>query len=209
MARSTNNTRYSRYKTYAQGVIYHIYNRGNGQQNIFLEEADYNFYLNRLAKYLKKQNVSLICYVLMPNHVHLAVKQETSTPVFKLISSLHTSYSMYFNKKYKRVGHLFQDRFKQTIVESDEQLLYLTKYLHLNPVYAGFSKDPKGYLWSSYHEYIGPSPLPLCQREIIIGLIGEIDSQNSNFQKRYVEFCEADIPEDKQEFLEEIAMETS
>lgn len=209
MSRISNNKRYARSKFYSQNTIYHIYNRGNDKQNIFLDELDYKFYINRLIRCLKQHHISLICYVLMPNHIHLVVKQESEVPVYKLISSLHTSYSMYFNKKYKHIGHLFQDRFKQVIVETDEQMLYLTKYVHLNPVYAGLVKHPNEYVWSSYHEFVGILPLPICQRELVIRLIGTIDSTGSNFQKKYIDFCETEFPEDKLEILKEIAIETS
>src|SRR3989338_8715192 len=117
MSRITNQTRFARYKHYAKGVYYHIYNRGNGKQDIFRSKEDYLFYIKRLEQGIQKYNVELIAYVLMPNHVHLVARQKTDIPIHKFMSSLHTSYSMYFNKKYKLVGHLFQDRFKQVIVE--------------------------------------------------------------------------------------------
>lgn len=204
MGKITNTTRYARYKFYSQGALYHIYNRGNGKQDIFREEADYQFYLNRLKKYLEKHDVSLICYALIPNHVHLVVKQETAIPIYKLISSLHTSYSIYFNKKYNHIGHLFQDRFKQVIIESDEQLLYLTKYVHLNPVEAELVKNPQEYAWSSYREYMGIDPSPLCKKEIIINLL---DSKDGNFPKKYAEFCNSPFSDKEADTLEQLILE--
>ncbi|MFH1536209.1 MAG: transposase [Patescibacteria group bacterium] len=204
MSKISTNSRYSRYKTYHQGAIYHIYNRGNGKQDIFLDDNDYRFYLNRLAENIKKYNISLICYALMPNHIHLVVKQNTKTPIYKLISSLHTSYSMYFNKKYKHTGHLFQDRFKQVLVETDEQLLHLSRYIHLNPLNSGFAKDPLKYFWSSYQDFIGTNPLSICNKEIIINLLS---GENGNFPVQYTEFCKGQITNKDGEIVEQIVIE--
>ena len=208
MARITSNTRYSRYKQYAKGLIYHIYNRGNGKQNIFLEENDYRFYLNRLREALLKHDASLVCYALMPNHIHLVVKQENDIPIHKFISSLHTSYSMFFNKKSHRYGHLFQDRFKQVIVETDEQLLQLSKYVHLNPVAAGLAEKPWKYFWSSYQEVMGANPLSLCQKEILIdSMVSLTGIDKEDFTRKYAEFCLASPTEKEIELLTDFAIE--
>lgn len=209
MAKTTNNSRYSRYKQYFQGAIYHIYNRGNEKQDIFVEENDYRFYLKRLAQDLKKHHVLLVCYVLMPNHLHLVVKQETEEPIFKFISSLHTSYSMYFNKKYKHTGHLFQDRFKQVLVESDEQLVHLSRYVHLNPVNAGLAEKPWKYFWSSYQEVMGNNPLSLCQNNILVGsLMALTGIEKEDFTREYALFCQAQISEKETRIMKELAIET-
>ncbi len=205
MARTSDNTRYSRYKSYAKDTYYHIYNRGNGKQNIFHAKEDYLFYIDRLEKAIKKYDVELICYILMPNHVHLVARQKTDTPIHKFISSLHTSYSMYFNKKHQHVGHLFQDRFKQVIVQSDQQLLYLTKYIHRNPVEAGMSATPAEYPWSSYHEYTRILPWVLCNKDIIVGILG---AHAETFSLRYSEFCKNGISDKEKPHIEELALET-
>ncbi len=205
MARTSNRSRYARYKQYAQGVIYHIYNRGNGKKDIFMEDADYKFYLNRLGMYVKKHNVSLLCYVLMPNHIHLVVKQETPIPIHKFISSIHTSYGMYFNKKHNQTGHLFQDRFKQVIVETDEQFIHLTRYIHQNPLHAGLTKSLDAYFWSSYHEFLRNIPQPLCNKELIAGLL---TSKPELFSSSYEKFCNESLEEKDAVFLDQLALET-
>lgn len=159
----------SKYKISAPNTIYHIYNRGNNKQNIFRIDADYGFYLKRLKQSLEKRNFDLICYCLMPNHVHLVVRQLSDVPPAKFLSSLHTSYSMVFNKKYEQVGHLFQDRYKQKIIETDEYLKSLIAYVHLNPVEAGLCKLPKEYKWSSYLEYAFLGRKGLCNHDLING----------------------------------------
>lgn len=208
MARTTNNRQHSRYKQYAKGVIYHVYNRGNGKQNIFNEENDYRYYLNKLKENLKKHNVSLVCYVLMPNHIHLVVKQETEKPIYKLISSLHTSYSIYFNKKYNHSGHLFQDRFKQVVIDSDEQLYYLSKYIHLNPITAGLAHEPWKYFWSSYQELMGSNPLSICNKGILINsMIAITNKEKEEFTREYALFCRNEVNDKENELLEQIVIE--
>lgn len=157
----------SKYKESAVGTYYHLYNRGNQKKPIFIEKNDYSYYLHRLRLAIKKFDFSLICYCLMPNHVHLIVKQNNIIPPSKLISSIHTSYAMVFNKKYKSVGHLFQDRFKQKIISDDQYMINLIAYIHLNPVLSKICKNPTDYLWSSYKEYAGLSKYPSCDHHLI------------------------------------------
>ena len=169
----------SKYKKSAQGTCYHLYNRGNNKRKIFINDNDYKFYLNRLERVCKKYNFALISYCLMPNHVHLIVKQEGSFSPSKFISSLHTSYSMMFNKKYNLVGHLFQDRFKQKIISDDRYMKNLIIYIHYNPVKDKICNLPKEYRWSSYLEYIKGKFLEnnsgICKHELIekYGLKGQ------------------------------------
>jgi len=163
------------------GGYYHVYNRGNRQENIFLEEADYIGYLERLRKYKKEHKISVICYCLMPNHIHLLVRQNSKIPVYKFILPLHTSYSMYFNRKYDKVGHLFQGRFRQKPVTDNEYLSYLSSYIHLNPFIDGLVKKLENYRWSSYPDYIGLREGTLCDKKPIL------DDQSLNEYRRITE----------------------
>jgi len=161
-------TAFEKYKTSYKGGCFHVYSRGNNKQNIFLEETDYIGYLERLRRYKEERKISVLCYCLMPNHVHLLFKQDSKTPISKLMSSLHTSYSMYFNKKYDRVGHVFQGRFKQKEVDKDEYLLQLSSYIHLNPIKDNLVKELNDYQWSSYPDYIGIREGTLCDKELVL-----------------------------------------
>lgn len=143
----------SRYKISAPGTVYHLYNRGNHKQEIFQQTEDYQMYRGLFTKYCKNTDFSIIAYCLMPNHVHLLVRQNRDSSPAKLISRLHTSYVMYYNKKYGKVGHLFQDRYKQKILSDQDYLLTLVCYIHLNPVKDKLSLLPENYRWSSYIEY--------------------------------------------------------
>ncbi|MEK7171235.1 MAG: transposase [Patescibacteria group bacterium] len=149
----------SKYKESALGASYHLYNRGNGKQIIFFGDEDRRLYLGLLRKFAIETGFLVIAYCLMPNHVHLLVRQRGQDGPSKLISRLHTSYSMYFNKKFGKVGHLFQGRYKQKIVADDNYLVCLLSYIHLNPVKDQLTLKPESYEWSSYGEY----------RSIIVG----------------------------------------
>ena len=150
------------------GGYYHVYNRGNHQENIFLDEADYVGYLERLRKYKEEYKISLICYCLMPNHIHLLVRQDSKIPVYKFILPFHTSYSMYFNRKHNKIGHLFQGRFRQKPVTANEYLSYLSSYIHLNPFVHGLIDKLEDYQWSSYPDYIGLREGTLCDKKPIL-----------------------------------------
>ena len=151
-----------------QGGHYHICNRGNRKQDIFLEEEDYLSYLKKVREYKEKYKISVLCYCLMPNHFHLLIKQNSDIPLYKFMHALNTSYSMNFNRKYNKVGHLFQGKHKLKEVDKDEYLLQLSSYIHLNPTKDGLIKKLEEYQWSSYLDYIGLREGTLCDKELVL-----------------------------------------
>ena len=177
------------YKKFAPNNYYHVYNRGNGKMNIFRDTKDLNFFLFRLKEDVAPEKIpplqreipsprgyyrrplppnsfSVISYCLMPNHFHILIKQLTDVPVSKLIGKICTSYSKYFNKKYNRVGSLFQDQFRSVLVDDNSYLVWLSAYIHQNPKVAGIVAKPEEYKWSSCSEFIkGDSGF--CGKEII------------------------------------------
>lgn len=112
--------------------------------------------------------IEIICYCLMPNHFHLLIKQLNDGGITEFIAKLSNSYTKYFNTKNRRVGPLLQGEFKSVLIESNEQLLHLSRYIHLNPLVSGFVDDLKEYPWSSYLEYIGLNTQQICSKEIIL-----------------------------------------
>ena len=143
-----------------------------GRRAIFLDEDDYRFYLTKLAHAQKQYDIRILAYCLMPNHVHLLVQQLGEGRVGKLISSVHTSYAKRFNGKYRRVGHIFQGRFRQVIIQRDVYLRYLVAYIHLNPVAAKLVAHPKEYPWSSWHAYVQRKKDAVCQPGPILKIFG-------------------------------------
>jgi putative transposase len=168
-------------KTYAKDAYYHVYNRGVEKRKIFLDEQDHKLFLHLLKIYLSPledgkplpatrsnlvrlrpaqsigDEVKLIAYCLMPNHFHLLLKQQSRVGMTKLMRKLATTHAMYFNEKYKREGSLFQSTYKAVHIDSENYLLHLSRYIHLNPLeLKGVTlKGLSNYPYSSYPVYLG------------------------------------------------------
>jgi len=138
---------------FAPGLLYHVIVRGNQRQKTFLIDQDYQVYLERLAKYREKYGYSVHAYCLMPNHVHLLL-ESSDRPLGKFMQGLQQSYSQYFNLQHRKVGHVFQGRYKAIICDRDEYLLELVRYIHLNPVRASLVKASERYRYSGERAYI-------------------------------------------------------
>lgn len=152
-------------REYAPHAYYHIYNRGVNKRLIYIDEQDYDVFLRILRRHLSHakyadsfgrdyakfyDDIELVAYCLMPNHFHLLIYQlDNPQAMTVLMRSVATAYTMYFNKKYRRVGHLFQSRFKASMIFDDSYLLHISRYIHLNP------KEYKTYKWSSLSYYRG------------------------------------------------------
>jgi putative transposase len=132
--------------------VYHVVVRGINKQRVFEDEEDYRVFLDKLRKYKKISGYKIFAYCLMSNHIHLLMKEENESlsTAFRRIGA---SYVYWYNWKYGRVGHLFQDRYKSEVVENDEYFLTVMRYIHQNPIKAGIVKDIQKYPWSSYPEY--------------------------------------------------------
>ena len=141
--------------------IYHTMLRGINKQLIFEDEEDYDCFLEILRECKELCNFKIYAYCLMGNHVHLLIKAQENNleTIFKRIAG---RYVYYYNVKYQRVGHLFQDRFKSEPVEDDAYLLTVLRYIHQNPVKAKLCKKVEEYCYSSIGEY-------LCNSEIVDG----------------------------------------
>jgi REP element-mobilizing transposase RayT len=136
-----------------EGAFYHVIVRGNQRQDIFLDEADRHHYLERLHRYKNKCGFILYAYVLMTNHVHLLIETPRD-PISRIMQMINFTYTQYFNKRYGKVGHLFQGRYKSYLCDKDGYLLSLVRYIHNNPLRAGLVKDAVGFQWSSHGDYL-------------------------------------------------------
>jgi len=129
---------------------YHIITRGNQKQSVFMDERDYAKYLDILLKYKKYYKFKLYCFCLMPNHVHIIIEVKNPSMLNKIMRGLNLSYTLYFNFKYKKVGHLWQDRFKSKMIQKDYYLLECINYIESNPLRASLTSRIAEYPWSSY-----------------------------------------------------------
>lgn len=168
------------------GALYQVISRGNQRQRIFRSDKDRSHYLDLLSRYQKRYDFHLYAYVLMSNHVHLLV-EAGEIPLAKVMQGLQQSYTLYFNRKYGLVGHLFQGRYKDIGCDRDAYLLELVRYIHLNPVRSKLVKDPMDYPWSSHRVYLGKgSGHDECvQREWILS---QFSGRVSEALRQYKEF---------------------
>lgn len=204
--------------------IYHILSRGVNRMPIFIDKRDYQRFMSlldycRFADYpvkfslfkslplkkrhqikrsLKEKFVSFISYCLMPNHFHFVLRQEKDDGIVSFINRLLTSYTKFFNTKHERSGPLFESRFRAILVETEEQLFHLVRYVHLNPYSSVVVKTLNEllvYSWSSLEEYLKPkTELEICnQKEIILSQFTSKESFKSftldqaEYQKRLEE----------------------
>lgn len=137
----------------SKNKVYHCMLRGINKQEIFFDSQDYLKFKKELNETKEFFSYKLYSYVLMPNHIHLEIKDENDK-LAKIMQSLQLRYSSYFNKKYERTGHLFENRFKSKTVEGEIYKLNLVRYIHQNPVKSGISSNIDKYNWSSYNEYL-------------------------------------------------------
>lgn len=151
------------------GVVLHITARGNHRNDIFRDEEDFQIYLGLIKEALEFYNgdFEVYAYCLMDNHVHLLVKcKEKHISMF--ISRVHSLYAKIFNKKYRYIGYLFQNRYFTEVIEDDSQFLSTCRYIHLNPIRAKMVKKPEEYEWSSYSMTIGLSEEKIVNSEKIL-----------------------------------------
>jgi len=212
-------------RNYIEGGIYHVYNRGVEKRQIFMDDQDYTVFLHILKRYLippeksslqvapviqvgpvrrlpdcRQTNlykkIQLLCYCLMPNHFHLILKQATEKSIIEFIRRLTNSYIKYFNEKHKRVGTLFQGRYKATLVNKESYLLHLSRYIHANPreLFKNIDNFRK-YSYSSYLDYLGDRHAQWVHPEEILNyfekqkgdLGGDEFSSYQNFVETYSE----------------------
>lgn len=190
-------------RTFVKEGYYHIFNRGNNKKDIFLDQQDYMYFLHQFDCYLLEKSlyrpewiqrhfcgeVDLIAYCLMPNHFHVLVQQHTERGVAEFMGALMNRYTKYFNKKYQRVGHVFQGKYKARFIDSDGDLIHLTRYVHQNS--AGITPHIQSYAYSSAQFYVGgqyPPQWLYSQRflEFFVGVFGCPKERAHQLYKKYL-----------------------
>ncbi len=159
--------------------IYHVMLRGINRQRIFEDDEDRNRFLDILKRSKEKDKFDLIAWCLMPNHVHLLIRENEVSlgTIFKRIGS---AYVYWYNGKYERSGHLFQDRFKSEVVDNDAYFLTVIRYIHRNPVKAGLCDRPEDYPYSSLKRYFDKNSLN--DSELVRSMMNEAQFMEWNAQ---------------------------
>jgi putative transposase len=140
-------------RTLPEECFLHVFTRGNNKRYIFRKEKDFKIYLKLLREYKKRYNLIIYHYVLMVNHIHLLCKKSPETDLAKMMQGLGLSYSNSYRKRYKFVGHFWQGRYKNKLIEKDSYLLNCGLYIEKNPVESNIVKLPEEYPWTSYRAY--------------------------------------------------------
>jgi putative transposase len=154
-----------------QGGLYHIITRGNNRQLIFGSDDDYLKLLSLLGQQKAKLPFYFYAYCLMPNHIHLLVERRED-PISRVMHRVLTGYSQYYNRKYRKVGHLLQGRYKAILCQSDQYLAELVRYIHLNPVRAKMVRKPEAFHYSSHRAYVGLDEPGLMDIEAVLRHFG-------------------------------------
>lgn len=201
-------------KQFVENGYYHLYNRGVEKRNIFLDQQDYTVFLHYLKQYLDptlsvkgsdphplSAEIELLCFCLMPNHFHLLMKQKNKHSITQLMRAVCTNYVMYFNKKYDRVGGLFQGKYKGIMIDTDSYLLHLSRYIHLNP-----GSDPRSYSYSSYAYYLGWRNATWIKTEEILAYFKTAQKTSLKDCLSYESFVE-DFVESSEEILGNLTLE--
>jgi len=169
-----------------EDAFYHIIQRGIERKRIFLEDTDKDKFLSYLSQAYLKYKIIIHTYALMDNHYHL-ILQTPGANLSKAMHYLNASYAAYFNSKRKRTGPLYQGRYKAILVQQDEYLHHLSRYIHLNPVRAKIVKDPIKYSWSSYKYFASNTTLPTwLQINFILSMFSKTAFKAKKFYKEFV-----------------------
>jgi len=173
----------------SENGIYHIILRGNGRQEIFHDDEDFIRFIETLDRYKTETKMKVHGWCLMNNHIHLLLEkgeEELSTTMKRI----EVSFVWFYNRKYETTGHLFQDRFKSEIIDSDKYLMTVIRYIHQNPVKVGLVENPDDWKWSSCSGYYGEKKFfpDLLYSDLILGLFAE--DRNTAIRK-FIEFNES------------------
>ncbi|WP_344765140.1 transposase [Actimicrobium antarcticum] len=157
---------------------HHLIQRGNDRRVIFRDDDDHRIFLSWLYEAAKQFKVAIHAYVLMPNHLHLLASPSDKDGLSGMMQWIGRHYVPYFNRKYERVGGLYQGRFKATLIDAEPYFMSCCRYIELNPVRAGMVADPADFPWSSYAHHVGTQSNPLITDHALYWSLG-----NTPFQR--------------------------
>ncbi len=167
------------------GALYHVILRGNGGQDIFFTKSDRTKFYLLLQEGVEKFGHRILAFCLMANHVHLAI-QVGEKPLSRIMQNVSFRYTRYINARKKRLGHLFQGRYKAILVDADSYLLELVRYIHNNPVRANITATVDQYVWSSHRTYLGLDTIPWLTVDPILSRFAKHEKKAKAFYHDFV-----------------------
>lgn len=168
-------------------TFYHVLSRGNEKRDIYYDERDYFRFLDCLEQMVGRFNLEIHAYVLMKNHYHLLIRTKEAN-LSQAIQWLGVSYSVWFNRRHERSGHLFQGRFKSFLIEDDRYFIAMCHYIHGNPFRAGLVRRLWDYRWSSYRNYVDQRfKVPWLTVDLVLEMYG--GSQKQFLKAQEISLC--------------------
>ena len=156
------------------GAVYHVMNRGGSRQRVFLEKADYETFLKIIGDIHERWGIEVFAYCLIDNHYHLCLRTPEGN-LSRVMRHLDGLYTQQLNRRHHRDGALFRGRYKAIVVDKDNYLSQVVRYIHLNPCGAGLVREPHAYVWSSHQFYLRPKQAPKWLRvEEVMGEFADI-----------------------------------
>ena len=173
------------------GQYYHVYNRGVAHQTIFLTKDNYLFLMRSIKEFLPDYKLSFIAYCLLPNYYHFLIRVNADDQLSPFLQRLFNRYTQAFNKQQSRTGTLFEGRAQCKLVDTNEYVLQLARYIHLNPVHAGLAIHPQDWEFSNFREWAGTRNGALVDNEFVRDFFPK--------PKEYEAFVLADISEEMEQ----------
>lgn len=167
-----------REEVFQTGHYYHVYNRGDRKLPIFFNDENYLYCIKLAKKYSQKYKIAVIAYCLMPNHYHFLLRQDGDTAISRFMGVLFNAYVQAVNKEQERSGTLFEGRFKFVLIDKEEYLIHLCRYIHLNPVKAGLVSQPRDWQYSNYLEWVNKRDGVLIDRNFVNHWIESSEAYN-------------------------------
>lgn len=183
-------------RTFFKDVICHIFFRGNQKRLIFRDGTDYKEYIGRLEELSSEEACNTMAYSIMPNHGHIILQQASDNPISHMMQRLQGGFTQHWNKKYDKVGHVFQGRYKALICQDERYLLELIRYIHLNAPKAGLVEKPEEYPWCSHKHYLSPKTDDFLHTDLVKSYF--------NNEKMFDRFIKSGMKENKS--IDEISL---
>jgi len=173
------------------GAFYHVMLRGNGGDDIFFSDDDRRHFLFLLHERIQRYHYRIHTFCQMTNHIHLVI-QVGETPLSRIMQNLSFRYARFINAKQKRIGHLFQGRYKAILIDTDNYLVELVRYIHCNPIRAKIIKKLDHYPWSSHHAYIEKKTYPWLTTDFVLS---QFNDNQRTARSLYIDFVQSGMNE--------------
>jgi putative transposase len=168
---------------FTRGRIFHVFNHVIDNYLLFYDEEDYDYFLQIFTCRINKIPAGIFSYCLMPNHYHFLIRQESDNKLYKLFNYCFISYARYFNKRYDRKGPIFRSPLQHKIADTKAYVIKLSKYIHLNPVFANLADKPENWPYSNYLDWINKRNSEL--------LVPDVHQVYFPDPKKYIRFVES------------------